>query len=50
MHTYVVKSVVQNITGFWLTDYIDTECTQKNGAVSIVFTIGTAPFFCVYSV
>jgi hypothetical protein len=24
--------------------------TQKNGAVSIVFTIETAPFFCVYSV
>jgi hypothetical protein len=23
---------------------------QKNGAVSIVFTIETAPFFCVYSV
>jgi hypothetical protein len=24
--------------------------TQKNGAGSIVFTIETAPFFCVYSV
>jgi hypothetical protein len=24
--------------------------TQNNGAVSIVFTIETAPFFCVYSV
>ena len=25
-----------------------TEYTQKNGAVSIVFTIQTAPFFFVY--
>jgi hypothetical protein len=28
----------------------NTEYTQKNGAVSIVFTIETAPLFCVYSV
>jgi hypothetical protein len=27
-----------------------TGCTQKNGVVSIVFTIETAPFFCVHSV
>ena len=27
-----------------------TGYTQNNGAVSIVFTIDTAPFFCVYSV
>jgi hypothetical protein len=30
--------------------YIYTGYTQKNGAVSIVFTIEPAPFFCVYSV
>jgi hypothetical protein len=29
---------------------IYTEYTQKNGAVSVVFTIETAPFFCVYTV
>jgi hypothetical protein len=29
---------------------IYTEYTQKNGAVSIVFTIETAPLFCVYPV
>ena len=28
----------------------DTEYTQKNGADSIVKTIETAPFFCVYPV
>jgi hypothetical protein len=27
--------------------YIYTGLTQKNGAVLIVFTIETAPFFCV---
>jgi hypothetical protein len=27
-----------------------TEYTQKNGAVSIVNTIETAPYFCVYPV
>jgi hypothetical protein len=30
--------------------YIYTGYTQKNGAVSVVKTIETAPFFCVYSV
>jgi hypothetical protein len=30
--------------------YIYTGHTQKNGAVSIVFTIETAPLFCVYPV
>ena len=30
--------------------HINTGHTEKNGAVSIVFTIETAPFFCVYPV
>ena len=36
---------------FWESvEHQNTGYTQKNGAVSIVFTIATAPLFCVYPV
>jgi hypothetical protein len=44
----VYPSIIRQKTN--ILHYLKYRYTQKNGAVSIVKTIETAPFFCVYPV
>jgi hypothetical protein len=48
VNMYILKGTKQ--IKYCLQWHIYTGYTQKNGAVLIVKTIETAPFFCVYSV